>query len=372
MTGPRTSPSRVLALATQGAGGDDEARLRGLLEGVDAEFFPFDKARKRASALDLIRTIRRRRPDLVVMEGTGVAGGLVLLLGRLLGTPYVVSSGDAVGPYVGAKRPWLWPPFALYERALCRGAAGFIGWTPYLTGRALSFGAGRGMTAPGWAPFQRDSEDLASARVEVRSRYGIDQDALVVGLVGSLSWNSRFEFCYGADLVRAVGRSPRPDLVALVVGDGTGRPHLERLAGSDLGHRVVLPGRVSREEVPNVLAAMDLGSLPQSVDGVGSFRYTTKISEYLAARLPIVTTQIPAAYDLEDGWAWRIAGDAPWKTDYLDALTAFLDGLTPADVAVKRAAVPTTPTEFDRQRQVHRAANFINDLLRERAVKTPD
>ena len=41
------------------------------------------------------------------------------------------------------------------------------------------------------------------------------------------------------------------------------------------------------------LAAFDLASLPQSVDRVGSFRYSTKLSEYLAAGLPIVTSQIP-------------------------------------------------------------------------------
>ena len=57
--------------------------------------------------------------------------------------------------------------------------------------------------------------------------------------------------------------------------------------------------------MPNHLAAFDLASLPQSVDGVGSFRYTTKLSEYLAAGLPIVTGQIPAAYDLTLAQAQR-------------------------------------------------------------------
>ena len=61
---------------------------------------------------------------------------------------------------------------------------------------------------------------------------------------------------------------------------------------------------------------MDVASLPQSVDGVGSFRYTTKLSEYLAARLPVVTGEIPLAFDLDDGWMWRLPGDAPWEERY--------------------------------------------------------
>ena len=56
--------------------------------------------------------------------------------------------------------------------------------------------------------------------------------------------------------------------------------HLKDLAGEELGRTIILTGRVPREQVIDYLAAMDVGSLPQSVDGVGSFRYTIKLSEY--------------------------------------------------------------------------------------------
>ena len=58
---------------------------------------------------------------------------------------------------------------------------------------------------------------------------------------------------------------------------------------------------MAAEEVVDYLAAFDLASLPQSVDRVGSFRYSTKLCEYLAVGLPIITGQIPAAYDLDAG-----------------------------------------------------------------------
>ena len=54
------------------------------------------------------------------MEGSGLAGGLALLAARLFaGVPYVVSSGDAIGPWVGRQVVWAGPLFGLYERILC-------------------------------------------------------------------------------------------------------------------------------------------------------------------------------------------------------------------------------------------------------------
>ena len=100
-------------------------RIRDLLRGVDPELFPFDRARKVRSFWRLLRTIRRTKPDLVVMEGTGLAGGAALIAARVLfGRRYVVSSGDAVGPWVGGRVRLLGPVFGLYERVLCRLAAG--------------------------------------------------------------------------------------------------------------------------------------------------------------------------------------------------------------------------------------------------------
>jgi hypothetical protein len=304
--------ARILVFATQGAGGNEEDRIRALLAHFNITVFPFRRADKAAGFRGLLKAIWADKPDLVVMEGTGSAGGLALLLGRwLAGVPYVVSSGDAVGPYLSSRVPLLGPLFGLYERVLCRCAAGFIGWTPYLAGRALSFGTPRAVTAAGWAPFALSDADHAAARARVRQQLGIAADTLVIGIAGALIWNRRLGYCYGYELVRALERVRRPGVAALIVGDGDGRRHLERLAGDRLGRSVYLTGRVPQREVPDYLAAMDLGSLPQSLDGVGSFRYTTKISEYLAAGLPLVTGQLPFAYDLDDGWLWRLPGPTP-------------------------------------------------------------
>jgi hypothetical protein len=253
--------------------------------------------------------------------------------------------------------------FGLYERALCRCSAGFIGWTPYLVGRALTFGTPRALTAAGWAPFTRTDEERRAARRQVRAQLGIPQDALVVGIAGALVWARRFGYSYGAELVHASLRARRPDLRVLIIGDGTGRSRLERIAGQSAGRTVLFTGRVPQSDVPDYLAAMDVGSLPQSVDCVGSVRYTTKISEYLSARLPVVTGELPFAYDLDEGWLWRLPGSSPWSTHYIQALVDFLERVTAAEIQDKGNAIPRLLPIFDRERQVARVTAFVNDLL---------
>jgi glycosyltransferase involved in cell wall biosynthesis len=202
----------------------------------------------------------------------------------------------------------------------------------------------------------------------VRAELGIAQDAIVFGLVGSLTWNSARQYCYGLELVRALERTARRDVVALVVGDGTGLPRLREAAGDRLGKSVVLPGARPAEQVLAIMYAMDVGSLPQSVDRVGSFRYTTKLSEYLAAGLPVVTGQIPLAYDLDDGWLWRLPGDAPWSNQYVDALAQLIDAVTEAQIAQRQRAVAGTASLFDVERQVRGVTAFIQNIQAELAT----
>jgi glycosyltransferase involved in cell wall biosynthesis len=353
----------VLVFSTKGSGSNEETRIVELLSAFKPSVGPFDRTSKFRSMQTLIRQVIVNKPRLVVMEGTGVAGGMVCLIARMARLRYVISSGDAVGPWVGTKSAIAAPFFAIYERLLTRFASGYIGWTPYLVGRALTFGVPRAMTAAGWSPITWNAEAASKSRENIRRRYDIPDDAIVVGIVGSLVWSKDCRYSYGLELVNAALKIQRRDIIFLIVGDGDGLPHLKRLAGSLPNVRFT--GRVSQDETIDYMAAMDLGSLPQSVDKVGSFRYTTKISEYLMSGLPVVTGQIPLAYDFQAPWLWRLPGSAPWDSTYIDALVQLLETLTCDELGLVRTKVPRNLPEFNKELQVQRATNFIRDILNE-------
>ena len=351
---------RVLCFATQGAGGNEEARIVKLLSAFSPVVWPYDRSARIRGIWRLLREIYRLRPDLVVMEGSGSPGGLAIMIARVLfGVPYVVSSGDAIAEFLAMRYPVLRPCFFVYEKLLCRLSSGFIGWTPYLVGRAITYGAPRAVTAAGFSHHPRRDE----ARREIRAALNIPEHAIVFGLLGSLVWTESRQYCYGLELIQAARSLTCDHVYVLIVGDGTGKKRLEQLAGAQLGVRILLPGRCTLEEVPAYLASMDLGSLPQSSDPVGALRYTTKIAEYVSAGLPLITGQIPFAYDFDADWIIRLPGANPWDPEYVAALAQMMETVQPADVDRLRQRVPASLPEFDQHRQQRRVTAFLRDLL---------
>ena len=88
-----------------------------------------------------------------------------------------------------------------------------------------------------------------------------------------------------------------------VVGDGDGRPTLERaLADHAVLDQVTFTGRVSPGRVPELLQDADVCVDPAPATDVNERSTMTKIAEYLAIGKPVV------AYDLLE--AQRTAGDA--------------------------------------------------------------
>jgi glycosyltransferase involved in cell wall biosynthesis len=338
----------VIAIASQGATHSDAVRIRELLADLEPVLVDFKRDHKLQSAVELTRELLRRRCDVIVVEGTGLGVTLpVMAVSALRSTPYVISTGDAIAAYWALKRRWLWLPGLIYETVLYRRAAAVIGWTPYLVGRALTLGAKRAMTAPGWAPTPQGEPDGQA----IRRRLNIPDEAIVFGLVGSLNWNSRYGYCYGYELVAAVKQTKRPDVHVIIVGDGDGRDHLAALSDGD--PRIHLPGQVPRNDVPSWLAAFDVASLPQSCDGVGAFRYSTKLPEYLAAGLCVVTSQIPAAYDLDEGRFIRLPGSTPWSPEHLEALRQVMERLAVPDRSRTTRPSPTGPGDLPRRVLTH-------------------
>jgi glycosyltransferase involved in cell wall biosynthesis len=99
------------------------------------------------------------------------------------------------------------------------------------------------------------------------------------------------------------GRDQRLGVRLTIVGDGDGRPALERaLAAHGVAERVSFAGRVAAERVPELLQDADVCVDPAPATDVNQRSTMTKIAEYLALGKPVV------AYDLLE--TRRTSGDA--------------------------------------------------------------
>jgi glycosyltransferase involved in cell wall biosynthesis len=345
--------------------------MRRLTRDLDAEctFLDLDRNRSRMDNIrDVWHTLKQRRWDLVYMESTGIAGGLPLIqAARRHSQRYVVSSGDPIGGFFRVVHGTVAGfAFEQYEKCLYRYSAGFIGWTPYLTGAALKLGAPRAVTVEGAVDTSIFSSRSTPERRVLKQRYGLNPDHMVAGVVGSLKWTPRQSYCYGLELARMLPYVQRDDLSVLIVGDGDGRARIEEAIPDAWHDRVVFTGRVPEADVVDTLNAMDIGFITQTMDELGSFRLTTKLPEYLAAGLPVAMSPIPGFYDYAQEAGWSLPPHHPASDAFARALGSWIDTVTDREVAHRRKRARDIARDvFDYSVVRPRFASFISDVLDE-------
>ncbi|CAM3259312.1 glycosyltransferase [Rhodothermus bifroesti] len=359
---------KMLCISTAGPVGQDFQRIQRLTEGlpVDCTLWGLERNRSRQKNLWAVwERLRQERPDLVYLEGTGIAAGLPLIwAARAWGQRYVVSSGDPIGGFFYVTEgPLYGAAFSIYERLLYRYCSGFIGWTPYLTGVALKLGAPRAITIEGGVDLETFRPYPESHRQFLRQRYGIPADHLVCGVVGSLKWVARQRYCYGLELVEMLRYLRRVDVTVLIVGDGDGLPYLKARLPEALQRRVVFTGRVAAAEVVDLLNVMDIGFITQTLDALGRYRLTTKLPEYLATGLPVAMSPIPGFYDYVYPAGWALPEGHPADRAFHQKVAAWLDTLSWEEVQARAALARAQAQRFSYDVLRPRFAAFIQALL---------
>jgi Glycosyltransferase len=361
-----TEQPEILCINTGGVGDLHGLRMRRLAGYLDRPvvFYDLDRNAKKQAFRDLREVIRSRRWRLIYQESTGIAGGLNLLLAPR-DVPFIFSSGDPISGFFRAtKGPLYGKVFEAYERALFRACAGFIGWTPYLAGRALEMGARRAVTIEGAVDMDVFRPLPPDERRAIRAGLGIPPDKIVCGLVGSIKWVPRQSYCYGLELVEAARRITRPDMVFLIVGDGDGRALLEQRLTGEAKQRVIFTGRLPEAEVARAMNAMDLGFITQTLDCLGSYRLTTKLPEYLGCGTPVAMSPIPGYFDYAETAGWALPPLHPASSAFHDQLAAWLNGLTREEIEEKaRHGRAVAQERFTYNVVGPRFASFVENLL---------
>ena len=151
-------------------------------------------------------------------------------------------------------------------------------------------------------------------RAATRHALGIPADWTVAGTVGRLD-----PVKDQAGLIRAFAQTPNTEKCALViVGDGPSRPQLEAVVRElGLGDRVQLLGE--RNDVPEILRALDVFVLPSIGEGISN-----AILEAMATGLAVIATRVGGNVELvREGITGRLI--EPRRPEALaEALAAYL------------------------------------------------
>ena len=250
--------------------------LRTATEATDARFVPLRNVRRAvnplrdlAGLLELVRLLRRERPD-ILHANSSKAGVLGRLAAAITGVPiriftahgwaFAAHSGLAARAYRVADRlmrPLTTATICVSERELEAGLA------------ARTCASDATVVIP-------NAVDVGAAPRSVSTR----QPPLLVA-VGRLKAPKDFP-----TLVRALGRLPAGSFEAMIVGDGPDRPQLEEsVRSAGLSYAVRLTRE--RNDVPHLLASADVFVLPSRSEG-----HPVSVLEAMAAGLPVVASRV--------------------------------------------------------------------------------
>jgi len=245
----------------------------------------------------LLRQCRRTKPTLIY-ERYALYNAAGVLAGRLAGVPVVLEVNETVGvDRTRQGKKLALPGLARWvESRILRSASGVTVVSGYLRDYVRDAGVSEERIQV--TPNAINSAQFDPERVDgrsVRARYGLEGKT-VIGFAGS------FAKWHGLDLLLSAASdlmAEFPDVYLLLVGDGARRQETEALAAQlGISHRVVFTGKAPHAEIPQLIAAMDVGVMPAS----NVYGSPMKVFEYMAMGCPPVAPQVgPLEEAITDG-----------------------------------------------------------------------
>ena len=220
-----------------------------------------------------LKVLARLRPDVLLVRDHTPTASCVVVAHRL-GLPLVIEfNAPADEAHLYLDEYWHVPVVGSWLEGLKLRHADAVtvvstALRDHLVGRH-GVDAGKFAVVPNGADTARFHPDVAPDAALPRG------DSPVIGFVGSFSRWHGTELL--ADMILVVGRA-RPKARFLLVGDGAERIGVTTAIAS-LGDRVLWTGSVPHERVPGLVAAMDVGVVPDA----GFYMSPLKALEWMAA-----------------------------------------------------------------------------------------
>jgi glycosyltransferase involved in cell wall biosynthesis len=240
-----------------------------------------------------VRDFKALNPDVVIGWGHEISM-LTFVAGAIARVPHIVFCIRTFNPSYG----WCPPEMgALYHDAHRRMAPALSGTIVNSTvlqrdyAEWLGIDAARIMPCPnGIDPSLFDAEERARLRAQIRERFAIPADALLIVNVGRFS-AEKGQFTILAANEILMSRLPAGGFWWLLCGDGVLLPEAKNRAEAGGADNVVFAGRTN--EVPAILAAADVFVMASDFEGMPN-----AMMEAMAAGLACVSTNRTGALDI--------------------------------------------------------------------------
>jgi teichuronic acid biosynthesis glycosyltransferase TuaC len=183
-------------------------------------------------------------------------------------------------------------------------------------------------------------------RLASRSALGLPAEGILVGTAGALSRSRGIE-CLFAAFERLAAK--REDVHLVLAG------RLDRHLSPPAGARVHYLGLLPPEQVPVVLAALDVSVISNRESEFGSYCFPQKFYESVAARVPLVVAATGAMRALLREWP-----DALYEPDDPDSLVAAIE----RNIEARQPLPLEAPLWSDLTRRLE---SFLDSVVRGRA-----
>ena len=311
----------------------------------------------------------RTKPDVVYVVDTAYAGVFAaVFLKALLRCAVIVDTGDCtfdLAQSTGKYTPLQLALIRRTEETALRGADAVVVRGSYHRDLLLRKGVKRVEFIPDGVDSSLFSH-CESADPSGANGGGRTRAAYVIGMIGTMSWSSRHQMCYGWDVVEALSYLRDSPVEAMLVGDGDGRKFLEERAKQlDVSDRVTFTGLIPKNDIFSYLKKMDICVSTQSNDVVGWVRTTGKLPLYLAASRFVIATDVGEAHRVLPGVGSLLPYKAVHDLEYPFRLACEVKRLisSPRLLDTANEGPKVVASHFDYAVLAKRAVSLIQELV---------
>ena len=278
--------------------------LRYAIFGVGNYFYNL-LAAPRMSAL-----IKKQKPDLIYHRYS-LLSTIAIRLGKKYHIPVILEFN---GSEVWVAKNWNIPLFSLklvaaQEKYCLENATSVVVVSQVMKDNLIAQGIPdeKILVNPNGADIEEYRAGRFSAKEKnaLRKELGISPSATVIGFIGTFGqWHGVPDIVVAAHLLREQKKLPE-DVRFLLVGDGITMPEVKKnIALYELEKWFVLPGIIKQAQAAEYLSLFDIAVNPTvpNKDGTEFFGSPTKLFEYMALELPIISSALGQMKDIfEDG-----------------------------------------------------------------------